>query len=138
MLDRPRVVVSSGGMSLTDRVRKAAGVFAYTGRAISLVWATNKVLFVALLAFVGVYQLHSDPIAIYTMLAVGVFGYVLRKFGFSLAPVILGYVLGGLAEVNLRRALAISGGSPDVLWASGSTGAASIAKVNSCRSITPS
>ena len=37
-------------MSLTDRVRKAAGVFAYTGRAISLVWATNKVLFVALLA----------------------------------------------------------------------------------------
>ncbi|WP_423821339.1 tripartite tricarboxylate transporter permease [Salinisphaera sp. SPP-AMP-43] len=75
--------------------------------------------FVALLAFVGVYQLHSDPMAIYIMLAVGVFGYVLRKFGFSLAPVILGYVLGGLAETNLRRALAMSGGSPDVLWSSG-------------------
>lgn len=72
--------------------------------------------FVALLAFVGVYQLHSDPVAIYMMLMIGVFGYVLRKFGFSLAPLILGYVLGGLAEVNLRRALASSGGSPDVLW----------------------
>lgn len=75
--------------------------------------------FVALLAFVGVYQLHSEPVAIYIMLVVGVIGYVLRKFGFSLAPVILGYVLGGLAEVNLRRALAASGGSPDVLWGSG-------------------
>ena len=30
---------------------------------------SGSVTFVALLAFVGVYQLHSDPIAIYTMLA---------------------------------------------------------------------
>lgn len=74
---------------------------------------------IAILAFVGVYQLHSDLTAIYLMLIIGVFGYLLRKLGFSLAPVILGYVLGGLMEQNLRRALSISGGEVDILWQSG-------------------
>ena len=48
---------------------------------------------IAILAFVGVYQLHSDLFAIYLMLVIGVFGYLLRKLGFSLAPVVLGYWL---------------------------------------------
>ncbi|WP_236645333.1 tripartite tricarboxylate transporter permease [Aidingimonas lacisalsi] len=74
---------------------------------------------IAILAFVGVYQLHSDLTAIYLMLIIGVFGYLLRKLGFSLAPVILGYVLGGLMEQNLRRALSISGGDVGILWQSG-------------------
>lgn len=74
---------------------------------------------IAILAFVGVYQLHSDLTAIYLMLIIGVFGYLLRKLGFSLAPVILGYVLGGLMEQNLRRALSISGGEVEILWRSG-------------------
>ncbi|HBP77337.1 MAG TPA: tripartite tricarboxylate transporter TctA, partial [Halomonas sp.] len=71
---------------------------------------------IAILAFVGVYQLHSDLFAIYLMLLIGVFGYLLRKLGFLLAPVILGYVLGGLMEQNLRRALSISGGDVGILW----------------------
>jgi len=74
---------------------------------------------VAILAFVGVYQLHSDLMAIYLMLIIGVFGYLLRKFGFSLAPVVLGFVLGGLMEENLRRALSISGGDVGILFQSG-------------------
>tara|TARA_R110000751_G_scaffold17465_1_gene54075 strand:+ start:1421 stop:1747 length:327 start_codon:yes stop_codon:yes gene_type:complete len=74
---------------------------------------------IAILAFVGVYQLHSDLFAIYLMLVIGVFGYLLRKLGFSLAPVVLGYVLGGLMEQNLRRALSISGGDVGILWQSG-------------------
>lgn len=74
---------------------------------------------IAILAFVGVYQLHSNLAAIYLMLIIGVFGYLLRKLGFSLAPVILGYVLGGLMEQNLRRALSISGGDLGILWQSG-------------------
>jgi len=74
---------------------------------------------IAILAFVGVYQLNSDLTAIYLMLIIGVFGYLLRKLGISLAPVILGYVLGGLMEDNLRRGLSISGGDVAILWQSG-------------------
>ncbi|WP_129140017.1 tripartite tricarboxylate transporter permease [Modicisalibacter coralii] len=74
---------------------------------------------IALLAFVGVFQLHSNLAAIYLMLLIGVGGYLLRKLGFSLAPVILGFVLGGMMESNLRRALSISGGDLGILWQSG-------------------
>jgi putative tricarboxylic transport membrane protein len=37
----------------------------------------------------------------------GVLGFVMRQFGFPLAPMILGVVLGNIAELNLARALAI-------------------------------
>ena len=41
----------------------------------------------------------------------GFVGYVLIKFGFEPAPLLLGFVLGKLMEENLRRALIISRGS---------------------------
>ena len=50
--------------------------------------------------------------------ALGVFGWILRKLDFALAPVILGFVLGGLFEDNLRRALSISGGDWGILFQS--------------------
>ncbi|MCH4562059.1 tripartite tricarboxylate transporter permease [Halomonas sp. EGI 63088] len=128
--------ITPGPMMFTERPEVAGGLIAslYIGNIVLL--ALNlplagvfaKVLTVprwvlvpaiAILAFVGVYQLHSDLMAIYLMLIIGVFGYLLRKLGFSLAPVILGYVLGGLMEQNLRRALSISGGDVDILWQSG-------------------
>lgn len=45
----------------------------------------------------------------------GVFGWGLRKLDSSLAPVILGFVLGGLFENSLRRALSISAGDWGIL-----------------------
>ena len=53
--------------------------------------------------------------------ALGVFGWLLRKLGFELAPVILGFVLGALFENNLRRALSISGGDWSILVVSGNS-----------------
>lgn len=44
---------------------------------------------------------------------------VLLASDLQLAPVILGYVLGGLMEQNLRRALSISDGDVSILWQSG-------------------
>jgi len=125
--------ITPGPMLFTERPEVAGGLIAslYIGNLVLL--ALNLPLAglfaktltmprwvlvpgIAILAFVGVYQLHSDLMAIYLMLIVGVFGYALRKLGFSLAPVILGYVLGGLMEDNLRRALSISGGEVGILW----------------------
>ncbi|HSF95441.1 MAG TPA: hypothetical protein VLA52_10485, partial [Thermohalobaculum sp.] len=39
----------------------------------------------------------------------GVVGFVMRHFGFPLAPLILGVVLGNIAELNLSRSMALSG-----------------------------
>ncbi|MBO0904106.1 tripartite tricarboxylate transporter permease [Jiella sonneratiae] len=73
---------------------------------------------IAVLAFVGVYSVVSNPHDLYMITALGVFGWFLRKLQFSLAPVILGFVLGGLFEDNLRRALSISAGDWTILVSS--------------------
>jgi putative tricarboxylic transport membrane protein len=48
---------------------------------------------------------------LWTMFAVGLFSYVLRKLEFPLSPIILGFIMGPLFEQNLRRALTLSDGS---------------------------
>ncbi|MBC2859762.1 tripartite tricarboxylate transporter permease [Stappia sp. 28M-7] len=76
---------------------------------------------IAVLAFIGVYSVVSNPHDLYMITLLGVFGWILRKLDFSLAPVILGFVLGGLFEDNLRRALSISGGDWSILLNSGNS-----------------
>ena len=70
---------------------------------------------IAVLAFIGVYSVVSNPHDLYMIIILGFFGWILRKLDFSLAPVILGFVLGRLFEDNLRRALSISGGDWQIL-----------------------
>ncbi len=71
--------------------------------------------FVVMLSFVGVYSLSHSPFDLSVMVAFGVLGFVLRKLDISVVPVVLGLLLGGEMEANLRRALSISGGDPWVL-----------------------
>ena len=49
------------------------------------------------------------------LLGFGLLGYGLRRFHYPIAPVVVGLILGPLAEQQLRRALAISQGDPSVL-----------------------
>lgn len=74
---------------------------------------------VVLIAFVGVYSLNNSPFDLYMMLAFGVLGYVLRKLEIPTVPVVLGLLLGGQMEFNLRRAMSISGGDWSILINSG-------------------
>src|SRR5690606_8888988 len=52
------------------------------------------------------------------MIGIGVAGYILRKMDFPLSAILLGFILGGLMEQNLRRALSISNGDLGILFAS--------------------
>ncbi|MCB1885858.1 MAG: tripartite tricarboxylate transporter permease [Geminicoccaceae bacterium] len=71
---------------------------------------------IAVLTFIGVFSVSGSTFDLYMMLALGVLGFLLRKLNVSLAPVILGVVLGEIFEDNLRRALSISGGDWKVLF----------------------
>lgn len=73
---------------------------------------------ILVLSVVGVYSTHASTDSILLMLVIGVGGWLFRKLGFDLAPVILGFVLGHVMEVNLRNALAISGGDLGILFQS--------------------
>ncbi|HEV7308495.1 tripartite tricarboxylate transporter permease [Ensifer sp.] len=73
---------------------------------------------ILVLSIVGVYSTHASIFSILLMLAIGMIGWLLRKAGFDMAPIILGFVLGHVMEVNLRNALAISGGDVSILFQS--------------------
>lgn len=67
---------------------------------------------------VGVYAVHATTFDLMLMVGFGVIGYLLRKQGVPMAPLILGFVLGDLMEQNLRRALSITNGEIGILFES--------------------
>jgi putative tricarboxylic transport membrane protein len=60
---------------------------------------------------VGVYAVNSSFVDVGIMAAMGVIGYILRKFEFETAPIVLGVVLAPILEVSLRQSLTLSDGS---------------------------
>lgn len=73
---------------------------------------------VAMVSFVGIYGISGSSFDLLVMIAFGVMGWLLRKLDVPLVPVILGILLGGEMEKNLRRALTISDGDWSALVAS--------------------
>jgi putative tricarboxylic transport membrane protein len=78
-------------------------VFVLVTRIKTYVLATVILTF----ATIGVFALHNSIEDIWTLFFFGILGFVMRQLGFPLAPMILGVVLGNIAELNLARALAI-------------------------------
>ncbi|MCU0594476.1 MAG: tripartite tricarboxylate transporter permease [Desulfobacterota bacterium] len=72
-----------------------------------------KILFPLILLFclIGVYSMNNLSFDLYVMLCFGVIGWLMRKFGYEGAPLILAYVLGPMLENALRQSLLISQGS---------------------------
>lgn len=64
----------------------------------------------------GVYSIASNPFDVLVAIIFGVIGYIFSKFDIPTAPLVVGLVLGSMAESNLRQALVASGGSFDFIW----------------------
>jgi len=79
-------------------------------------WALMPI--VAAVSFVGVFSISNSVFDLEMMILFGVIGYVLRKMNISLVPMVLGLLLGGDMERNLRRAMSISDGDWGILLAS--------------------
>lgn len=62
------------------------------------------------LCTIGSFALASRLFDIWVMVAFGIIGFLLRRFGFPVAPLVLGIVLGDLLEKNFRRGLVLSDG----------------------------
>jgi putative tricarboxylic transport membrane protein len=65
---------------------------------------------------VGAYTVHNALLDISIMLLFGVIGYVFKKLGYPLAPLVLALVLGDMAESSFRQAMLISQGSLMIFW----------------------
>jgi putative tricarboxylic transport membrane protein len=64
----------------------------------------------------GVYLVSFNTMDVFIMLLIAMGAIALRLANFPLAPLLLGFILGGLMEENLRRALMISDGELSFLW----------------------
>ena len=72
--------------------------------------------FILFFSLIGVYLVSFNTFDIYLMVGFAIVAILSRFLEFPMAPMLLGFVLGGLLEDNLRRALLISGGQLDFLW----------------------
>jgi len=66
---------------------------------------------IAVLCVIGSYSLGSRVFNLFLMLPVGIVAYFLTEMGYPVAPLVIGVILGPMADENLRRALMVSKGS---------------------------
>jgi len=62
------------------------------------------------LTVVGAYSADNQASDVFVMLAFGLVGLVLERYGYPIAVLVLGYILGPILELNLRRALTFDAG----------------------------
>lgn len=60
---------------------------------------------ILVLSVVGAYAINNNPVDVYWMLAFGVLGYFMKSYGFQVAPVVLGIILGPLMDRSYRQAM---------------------------------
>lgn len=65
---------------------------------------------ILIFATVGVYGMRQSAFDLFLMLGLGLMGVVMRRFDFPTAPVVVGMILGPLAEAQGRNALSIGSG----------------------------
>ena len=70
-------------------------------------------------ASLGAYSVNQDPFDLALLLVFGLVGFVIRRFGIPVLPLILGVILGPLMEVKMREALDLSGGEISGLFNEG-------------------
>jgi putative tricarboxylic transport membrane protein len=79
----------------------AAKIFA----RISLVPSAILWPIVFCLSIIGAYALSNSMLDVWLAMLFGVIGYIFRRFGFSVAPIAVGLILGEMVETNLQNSL---------------------------------
>ena len=86
------------------------------GLFVNLLRIPYPLLYPGILMFcvLGVYAVNGSVVDVGIMTAMGGLGYVLRKFDFETAPVLLGLVLAPMMEMSFRQSLSMSSGRYDI------------------------
>jgi len=61
------------------------------------------------ICLVGAYSPRNSMFDVWTAIAAGVVGYVMRKYAWPIAPLLLGFILGPMFEQSLRQSLSMGG-----------------------------
>jgi putative tricarboxylic transport membrane protein len=79
---------------------------------VKLLQIPRPYLYAGILTFaaLGAYAVNFSAVDIVILLVIGIVGYFLRRYGYPIAPLVIGLILGPMAEAQLRRALQLSQG----------------------------
>ena len=109
--DHPALVASIAGImvistivSLGLNLFRVRGLIKILDLPRNYLWAS-----ILILCVIGTYATTNDIDTVVVMLSAGLVGVLMKRTGFPAGPVVLGLLLGPLAESNLRRALVIDG-----------------------------
>ena len=82
------------------------------GLWVKLLKIPKPMLYAGILIFatVGVYGMRQSAFDLVLLYGIGLLGVVMRRFSFPTAPVVVGMILGPLAEAQMRNALSIGEG----------------------------
>jgi putative tricarboxylic transport membrane protein len=72
--------------------------------------------FIFLFCLIGAYTVGNNVQDVYIMILFGVLGYLMKKYEYEPAPLVLAFVLGPMFENAFRQSLIISGGSPLIFF----------------------
>lgn len=84
---------------------------------VKLLLVPKPQLYAGILVFavIGIWGVSGSVFDLGLMVGLGLMGYVMRVYDFPIAPLLIGLILGPMAETQLRTALASSQGDPAVL-----------------------
>jgi TctA family transporter len=87
---------------------------------VSVLRIPYRIMYPAMLFFIciGVYSIRMNTFDVFVAIGFGLLGVLLHLGRFPAAPLLLGFILGPMVEDNLRNALLISRGNPNILFGS--------------------
>jgi putative tricarboxylic transport membrane protein len=96
-------------------------IFGLTGIGVlsKIVQCPKGILFplIFVLCIVGTYAIQNSLFDVYWMMGCGLLGYFLKRYGFQVAPIVLGLILGPLMDVSFRRAaLTVQSDASRLAW----------------------
>lgn len=114
--DRPDMVVTIAAIVIIATLLTTGLSLIRTKGVVKLLDLKPEYLWPTILIFctVGTYATSNSIFTVIVMLVAGVVGLIMKRSGFPVGPVVLGLLLGPLAEANLRRALVL--GTPSEMF----------------------
>jgi len=112
-LERPNVVYGIFTALLAANVFLLGVGFLGTRLWVKITEVPKQILFVmvAMMSIVGSFAVRNALVDVLFCLGFGLLGWWFKRAGIPVAPVVLGLVLGGIAETNFRRAIMMDGWS---------------------------
>ena len=77
---------------------------------------------IVIICSIGAYAVNQSLFDVALMLVFGLYGYLFKKLGYPIAPLILAAVLGDKAEDAFRQSMLFSGGNLGIFWSNGLAG----------------